>query len=327
VNALVLAATFAVISFPLYKKVLWLFRGKLPSVASAVTVVMVSLIVLTPLTYLGVQVFTEANLLYERLSDPERSEENPLGADVRVSTNKYLQGIQEKIAGGLAVNFESYVQRGLTFLFENVGEFFKSIAAFGLALFIWVLAFYYFLRDGKRLSELFVHFSPLSDKYDKEIVDRIGIAIRSTIGGSLIVALLQGILAGVGFAIFGIPTPAIWGLVAVLAALIPTVGTAIVTLPAVGYLLVIGHTSEALGMLIWGVVIVGLVDNILRPKLIERGIRIHPLIILLSVLGGIALFGPVGFITGPIIVTLLGELLKIYREMIVEGRNKQLSGG
>jgi predicted PurR-regulated permease PerM len=200
---------------------------------------------------------------------------------------------------------------------DNAGRLFQEIAYFGLAMFLWFLSFYYFLRDGQQLKKILVAFSPLSDRYDLEIVKRVQISVKSVIGGSLIVAVIQGVLAGVGFAIFGVPSPTIWGFVAIIAALVPTVGTALIMLPAVAYLFITNNTVPAIGLLLWSLLIVGSVDNIIRPKLIERGIHIHPLMILLSVLGGIALFGPVGFLTGPIIMSLLAEFVDIYQEMVL----------
>jgi predicted PurR-regulated permease PerM len=213
---------------------------------------------------------------------------------------------------------DAYAQKTGSWFVEHAGPFFQGVAQFALAIFLWFLSVYYFLKEGHRIKALLVKFSPLSDRYDLEIVNRVVTSVKSVIGGSLIVALLQGILAGVGFAIFGIPTPAIWGLIAVFAALVPTIGTALVTFPAVAFLVLVGNNLAALGLLIWGILIVGGIDNIVRPKLLERGVKVHPLLILLSVLGGLAFFGPVGFLTGPIIVSLLSEFLTIYQHLVLK---------
>jgi len=326
INALVMAGTFAIISYPIYKKISKFFKEKAAGFTALLTVLLVAIVVLGPLSYLSFRVFNEATVAYVSLTDPNRSEVNPLG-DVRPSSNKYLLKLQEKSAAAVSLNFDTYVQKALSWILDNAGSLFGRVATFALMFFIWLLAFYYFLRDGKKVAKLFIDLSPLKDKYDEEIVKRISLAVRSTIGGSLIVAIIQGILAGIGFAIFGVPAPALWGMVAVIAALVPTIGTSLISVPAIAYLFLIGHINEGFGLLIWAVLIVGLIDNLLRPKLIERGIHIHPLVILLSVLGGIALFGAVGFIIGPIVVTLVAEFMRIYQEMIVEGKNKELAQG
>jgi predicted PurR-regulated permease PerM len=221
-------------------------------------------------------------------------------------------------------NVDRYAQQTFGWVLNNVGQFSQGIATIGLGIFVWLLAFYYFLRDGHRLKELFIIFSPLSDKYDNEIVNRVVTAVKAVVGGSLIVAVLQGIAAGVGLWIFGVPAPAIWGSVSIIAALVPTVGTALVMIPAVGYLFILGQTLPAVGLLLWALIVVNLIDNFLRPKLMAKGINVHSLAILLSVLGGIAFFGPMGFLTGPIIVAMLAEFLGIYNKMVLHHDNDEL---
>lgn len=324
INVLILSGTFAIIFYPIYKELTKKgFGKKFPSFTSFIVVVLASIIVFTPLVFLGTRVFSEATDLYNQVTDPARSEYPPLG-DIRIAENPLLRRAQERFEGALSIitaDLDVYAQKSLGWVINNAGGVFKGVASFGLAVFIWFLSFYYFLRDGERIKKLFLVLSPLSDRYDIEIVKRIVRSVKSVIGGSLIVAIIQGILAGIGLAIFGVPAPAIWGFVAVIAALVPTIGTALVMLPAIGYLFLIGSTIPAFGLLIWAVLIVSSIDNILRPKLIEKGINIHPLAILLSVLGGIALFGPIGFLIGPILISLLAEFVVIYDELVVKQKN------
>jgi predicted PurR-regulated permease PerM len=141
-------------------------------------------------------------------------------------------------------------------------------------------------------------------------------AVYSIFAGSIIVALVQGILTGIGFTIFGVPNPALWGSIASVAALIPGVGTALVVVPGILYLFFTGSTGYAIGLLVWGILAVSLIDNFLGPILVNRGVKIHPFLILLSVLGGLIFFGPVGFLLGPIILAFLFALLDIYRSSV-----------
>jgi predicted PurR-regulated permease PerM len=154
--------------------------------------------------------------------------------------------------------------------------------------------------------------SPLPDKYDSRVIQRLHDAINSVVRGALLIALIQGIVSGVGLSIFGVPNAVLWGSLAVIAALIPYVGTAAVITPAVVYLFLIDRTGAAIGLAIWGVVAVGLMDNFLGPRLVNRGIKLHPVVILLAVLGGLVFFGPLGYILGPLVVSLLFALLDIY---------------
>lgn len=318
-NILVLAGMFAIIFYPMYQKLLKKFGGKREGTAAVLTVIFVAIIFGTPLGILGARVVSEAGALYGRLGNAAGTDQ-PVFGTIEVSSNPLIRKAQERFNGFLTEvsdDLDTYAQRTGRWLVDHAGPFFQGVAQFTLALFLWFLAVYYFLKEGHRIKDLLVRFSPLSDRYDMEIVNRVITSVKSVIGGSLIVAMLQGILAGIGFAVFGIPTPAIWGLVAVFAALIPTIGTALVTLPAVAFLVLTGHSFAAIGLLVWAVLLVGAIDNIVRPLLLERGVKVHPLTILLSVLGGLAFFGPVGFLTGPVIVSLLSEFLNIYQHLVI----------
>jgi predicted PurR-regulated permease PerM len=145
----------------------------------------------------------------------------------------------------------------------------------------------------------------------------------SVIRGALIVAILQGIMAGLGFLIFGVPNPAFWGMIVVVASLIPIVGTWLIIIPAIIYLFATGHVFGAFGFLIWSGVIVNVIYNIVSPQLMRRGTGIHPYIILLGVLGGIAFFGPIGFLLGPFIVALLFSLLNMYPSLVGKTTSKK----
>lgn len=313
-NVLVLAAVSAVIFYPLYQKMLGK-TGKYPGLAAALTVVAASVLIFTPLILAGTQIVTEANSIYAKLNDNSSQEIGPLG-DIQPSDNKIIRNIQEKFEGAITNIMENF--KGLfDWIISNATILFESAANLGLSIFLWFFSFYYFLRDGHKIRGLLIHFSPLSDQHDKEILGGLVRSIKSVVGGSLIVAVAQGVLGGLGMGIFGVPNPAIWGLIAIIAALIPMVGTALVMLPASAYLLLTNQTWPAVGLLIFSFLLVGGIDNILRPKLMQHSIGLHPLAILLSVLGGIAFFGPVGFLTGPIILSLLVELIQVYREMMV----------
>ncbi len=318
-NILVLAATFAVVFYPLYQKLRKFFGEKNPGVAACATIVSVMIIVFVPLTILGTRVVSETQMLVSEINDANAHERNPLGS-LPLSENPTIRSLQERAQGFLTestADLGRFAQNLLSKVVSNLAQLFQSIAQAFLAVFLWFLAFYYFLRDGHHIKKVIVGLSPLSDKYDNEILSKVSVSMKSVIGGTLIVAIIQGVLAGIGFWIFNIPSPSIWGALTVITALIPMVGTALISIPAIGYLFVTGNTVMAIGLFIWSMLLVGGVDNIIRPKLIQRGIQVHPFIILLSVLGGISVFGPIGFLTGPIIVTLFSEFLSIYRHLVL----------
>ena len=155
-----------------------------------------------------------------------------------------------------------------------------------------LFALFYLLRDGGKFKRALISLSPLIDSYDEKIIQKVKQAIKSVVAGSLVVSLAQGISTGLGFYIFGVPNPALWGSFAVVSALIPGFGTSLVLIPGILYLFIESTQIHAIGLLIWGALAVGLVDNVLGPMLVNRGVQIHPFIILLSVMGGLVFFGP-----------------------------------
>jgi predicted PurR-regulated permease PerM len=302
---LVLAISFAVVFRPLYKYMLKRLKGA-KSLASLLTLFIIIMLVLVPLAFLGTLLFSEARDLYYATISGGGS----VGALSTMVNNleNYLHGFVPE----LSIDISQYAQAGLEWILGNLGSLFSGFITVAVDLFIMLIALFYLFRDGDKLKSSFVTLSPLVNEYDEQIFKKMAIAINSVIKGSLVIALVQGVLAGLGMLIFGVANPIIWGALATISGLIPGIGTALVLIPAVGYLVFVGNMAGAIGLTIWGIVVVGLVDNFLAPNLINRGIKIHPMLILISVLGGILLFGPIGFLLGPLVLALFFALLDIY---------------
>jgi predicted PurR-regulated permease PerM len=176
------------------------------------------------------------------------------------------------------------------------------------------LTIFYFLKDGEGWRETLLRLSPLSSSADEKILAKLSQTINGVLKGYLLIAFIQGTLMGIGLTIFRVPNSAIWAVVAGIAATIPPLGTAVVSVPAVIFLFATGHTGLAIGFLIWAVLIVGAGDNFLNPYIVGHKIDVPPFLILFSVLGGISLLGPVGILIGPLTVSLLYTLVEIYQK-------------
>ncbi len=172
---------------------------------------------------------------------------------------------------------------------------------------------FYFLKDSTEFKKSIIVFSPLGDENDEKIMTGLTQAINGVIKGSLLIAVVQGVLLGFGLWLFGIPNAALWGVVAGITSLIPTFGTSLVSVPAIIFLFVTGNTAAAVGLLLWAAVLVGLIDNFLGPLVVSRQAKLPSVLILFSVLGGISLLGPVGVLVGPLTISLLYTLIAIYR--------------
>ena len=171
---------------------------------------------------------------------------------------------------------------------------------------------FFFFRDGLVIVGKLERLLPLKKAHQKHVFKRFDDVMFAVIYGNITIAIIQGALGGLGFFIFGLPNPMLWGSFAAIAALAPNLGTALVVLPAIIFLYWQGAAGSALGLLVWGVVIIGLVDNLLAPYLMKKGLKVHPFLVLLGVLGGFAFFGPLGFLVGPVLVALLMALLDMY---------------
>lgn len=305
---LVLATVFAVVLQPIHRRIL-AYMKSLPSLASGATIVFAIICILVPLTFIALRVVDEAQQLYTSLSTGgESTYLLSIFQDTNATLARYVPSFAMSEAE-LTASIDQYGRETLAWFLQNLGGAFGGIARLFLSFFIFVIALYYLLRDGMRLKQLVIKTSPLRDGDDEAIFTRLEGAINSVIRGSLTIALLQGVLTAVGFALFGVPNSVLWGVVAGLASLIPGIGTALVLAPAVAYLFIIGATMPAIGLLIWATVAVGMIDNFLGPKLMGKGMQLHPLLVLLSVLGGLSFFGTAGLFIGPLCISLLFALL------------------
>lgn len=312
---IILGIAASVVAYPLYRGICKIFgKGNFRENLSAfLTVVIIVVVILVPLLFLLGRVYAEVQTLYGILTDESGR------SSVINSLNSISQSISDKLFNVFpaysfdSLNVTEYLKETLVWIFGNLDKIFASIATIGAYAFVFLLSMYYFLRDGAMIKRKFISWSPLLDNYDEYITTTLKRAVLSVFGGTIVVALVQGILTGIGFFIFGIPAPTVWGGVASITSFIPGIGTSLVIVPGIIYLVTIGNYSYAIGLFIWGMIAVGLVDNILGPHLVNKGVKIHPFLILISVLGGIATFGPIGFVLGPLILALLFALLEIYR--------------
>jgi len=322
-RVMALAAMVAVIFKPLNRRILSAMP-RWEGAAALLSIIVVCIVILLPLVLFGFQIVRQAGTLYSALVAENFS------SDVSTRIELFMRdrffdpllgmlpdGVRENITVP-SLNINQYLGQLLGWIVEHAGSVFSGVAQITFSFFLWFMAMYYFFKDGEKLKQKIAGVIPLQAIYSEKIFDKLEIAVNSVVKGSLFVALIQGIVAGLGFLIFGVPNSVLWGSVAVFTALIPHVGTALVIVPAVIYLFIKGGTISAIGLLLWGFLVVGLIDNVVRQHLLGRGISIHPFLILLSVLGGIGFFGPVGFLLGPLALSLFFALLDIYPELILK---------
>jgi predicted PurR-regulated permease PerM len=212
---------------------------------------------------------------------------------------------------------QTILKQASQFIYANAIGLIKGFTTFFLDLILVLFITFFLFLQGDDFIEEIKKLSPLEAGHNEEILQEMEKTIKATLRGTVVVALVQGILGGVGFLLFGVPQAAFWGTLMVPAAVIPLVGSALIWVPAALYLFFQGALAKALGLFLFCLVFIGSVENLLKP-LLMKGTRSTPSIfILFSILGGIAYFGMIGFILGPLILSFLLSLLRIYERAIL----------
>lgn len=306
-TVVILAAAFAVVLDPLY---LWIkgniTRGK-GWIASFITVILFLICLCVPIFFIGTVVINQTQDAYQSLASHGNS--STFMQSVDTSINNFLpEGFTFDTYGKVA-DLTSFLSNNITGFFTST---FKTIAMFALMLF----TLFYLLKDGSHWKKNLIRISPISKRNVDEITSKLYSTINRILKGSFFIAIVQGLLTGIGFAIFNVPNPALWGVIAGMASFVPSIGTSLVSVPAMLFLYFTGTEAQALGLLIWSMVLVGMIDNLLTPYVISKNTEIPSLFILFSILGGISLMGPVGLLIGPLVLSLLYSLIDIYKKEV-----------
>ena len=308
---LALAAAFAVVLHPLYLRLLK-DAPKYPSLVALFTLSISIVCIVLPIVIIGTLLGREAARVYGSFTDGSATiQVSAIVSQLQSMLPTQIPGVAN-LTQNLAGNVNEYGTAILTWVTSHIGDAFSSIASSFLSFFVFLVALFFFMRDGAAFRKTLIELSPLPDKDDEMIFDHLATAVNSVIRGNLLIALIRGVLATIGFAIFGIPNSILWGTMTGLAGLIPGIGLVIVFAPAILYAFFTSGAVPAIGLLCWGFLVVGLADNILGPKIVGHGTQLHPLFVLLAILGGIDFFGPIGIFLGPIVVSFLIALLSIY---------------
>lgn len=285
--------------------------------SSLIVAVLVFLIIVGPLTAAAVVMTQQAiDIANSTLANPDwvknfKLEELPAFLILPAFVREYLLGLDIPTVLGSIADWAS----------TNAGSFLTGGVAFVFKASIFFICLFFLLFERERIMNEIVDLSPFKDSVDRNIILRMVETVRGVVFGSLIVAVVQGIVAGIGFTIFGVPGALIWAAVVIVASQVPIIGTSAVTIPAVLYLLLTGNIVGGVGLAIWAMLAVGLVDNLLAPFIVGGRTRMHALLILLSVLGGIEYFGPIGFILGPTVLAAFLVVLELYKAGILEKKN------
>lgn len=320
-TSLVFAAIFATIFFPVYRILNKAF-GKRSRLASFISCLFTLLVIALPLalilTLLAFEIVNALLHISEQVSQGVFDnyliwEPGYFFYDIYQNIAPYVQNI-----GLDNFNFDllSKISSTATQLGNNLKDFvlniLNNIFDFFLGLVVFFFALYYFFKDGDAIVAKIIDLTPLPLKHGRAIFKKFKEVSLAMIFGIFFTAIIQGTIAGIGYAVVGLPNPIFWAIVTAVFSLVPLFGTGIIWFPASIILMITGNWVGGLVLILWGALIVSTVDNFVRPYLIEGRAPVHPLLTFLSVLGGFFAFGPKGVIYGPIILNLLLAFLHIY---------------
>lgn len=308
-GTLVWAGAIGVITFPLHERLLTRCKGREITAAALMTGTVV-LAVILPLVGLVFSISREASLAYQYLENATAGGSSLALGDLlnHPAVAPWLERIRP-LTSSLNVDLDAMllptVKKGLAAMLNYSTGIVKNFFVFLFKLVLMVITLFFFYKDGTRFLERFWLVVPIREGLKATIIDTIKRVLGAVMYGIVLTCLVQGTLGGLGFWVAGLPSPILFGALMAVCALIPLIGTALIWLPGALYLLMHGQTMYALLLIAWGVVVVSGIDNIIRPLFISGIARLHILIIVLGVLGGILAFGITGVVAGPVILALV----------------------
>jgi predicted PurR-regulated permease PerM len=300
------AVFIAIVFWPMHQRFL---RGshRRPNMAAAASLTVILIIVILPLAMLAGSITQEASVLVARVRSGElqissyfQRMMDALPAWVRGMLERFgmgdLQLLQQKLLGIVGTSGQVVTSRVV-----GIGQ---VTLDFLVAFFTMLYMLFFLFRDGERLSQSIARSIPLHPQHTRRLLTQFATVVRATVKGNIVVALVQGALGAIAFAVLGLPGAILWGAVMALLSLLPAVGAVLVWAPVAAFYFVNGQLLQGIGLTVWGALVIGLVDNLLRPMLVGKDTRMPDYLVLVTTLGGIVVFGLNGFVIGPVIAAV-----------------------
>ncbi|MEA3515313.1 MAG: AI-2E family transporter [Nanoarchaeota archaeon] len=313
-NALIVGALIAYFLYPIYTKIKLKVKNKvlsqiILSVSSVLIIILFLGVIVSPL-------ISQTQTVYQKVEYYIDNYDNSACAD----TNTSFCQISEKVkifigSEEFAVKAKELIGSISVFFYRNMSSVVNNIILFVFSIVIIVFSIFYFLDYGVFINRTILSILPMRGSHKMQIFARLRQTINAVVGGNISTALLQGIAGGMIFAILGIPSALFWGLLMFILAFIPAVGPALIWIPATILLFSMGNITQGIILLVYCILVLGYIDNILKPKLIGDKIKLSSFAIFLGVIGGLQTFGFLGLFFGPIIIALFVTCIDIYKEM------------
>lgn len=313
-GAVLWGTVIAIIFAPLYR---WLSRAmrQRRTLAALATVLIIVVMVILPLALVTASLLQEASSVYERIRSGEvnfgryfQKLFDVLPAWAATLLDRFgltnLGAVQERLSAGLL--------RGSQFLAVQAINIGQNTFDFIVNLFVMLYLLFFLLRDGDQLSRRIKEAIPLHQDQQRALFNKFTVVIRATVKGNIVVAVVQGALGGLIFWFLGIHAPLLWAVLMAFLSLLPAIGAGLVWLPVAVYFLATGAVWQGILLIAYGMLVIGLVDNLLRPVLVGKDTKMPDYVVLISTLGGIATLGINGFVVGPLVAAMFMAVWDIY---------------
>ena len=312
-NVLMWAAVLAVVFYPMHRRIRAGTRR--PTVAAALSTLLVVLFILLPVTFITVAVVRELTQVAQSFQAPDHSWNVPVPPFVTALVDWVGRYIEIDIDRESATKFlaERMQTWGAALAASTLMVVGGAVGAITQTLLV-IFTLFYFFRDGERIRQATYQMVPLERVQWQDIISRTRDVVGATVYGVLAIAAIQGTLGTFIFWILGLPSPLLWGVVMFFLSMIPMAGAFLVWVPAAIYLALTGSITQSIVLVVWGVLVIGGIDNILSPRLVGRRASLHELLIFFAVLGGLQVFGVLGLILGPVVVAMTLALIEMVRQ-------------
>lgn len=310
-DEMVVAAILVTIFYPWYEKIVKFLRGR-KVLASLITCFLIVLIVIIPFIYFAIYTGKQVIAIVPELTVSLQNTFSTKAIHYFTASKTIKQfklSIQE--IESLQALFIKIIGKAGSKLTDWIGNFLSQATSFFVSIPIIIFTMFFFFMDGRKMLHKLMLWTPLPNKYDREIFKKFHDVSSSTIVSTFVTAIAQGFVGAIGFAIIGLPA-SVFGILIGFCSLLPYVGSSIVWLPVSVYLLVTHQIWQAVFLLIWGVAVISTVDNLVRGFIIKGKAQVHPIFVIFSILGGMSLFGFWGVFFGPLIIALAVTILHIY---------------
>ncbi len=275
-----------------------------PAWCSALLIVLVIILVVGPTFYLTSHLITQVTSAYNNFKETH-------------TLQRFTMFIQQK------TGHEIHLETMLLKLLDNIREFMLgaapnflgSLTSLVVGLFVMFFVMYYALHQSSDLGPKLARLIPLEEGLKEKMLEEVRAVLEGVLYGQFVTALIHGVAMGIGFLIFGVHNAIFWAVLMTILSFIPVLGTPMIWVPAGVYLMLVGHPWRGLGLLVYSTFILIVIDNFLKPRLISDKSNIHPVIVMIGVLGGLQLFGFIGLVVGPLVLALLIRLLVFYEEV------------